>query len=155
MGAGDVAASLRQPKRPAQGAPRDEVAALPRGGGGVRSGRSILIMAADMAPLPRAILDRCVKSASVHRVFACAARASPQDSRRGEIYGRNHRSADVTRARTYDPGRLARGAADFGVHRGERLSGAEGRADLCDVDSRGGDFDGAAALYGGVDDPRE
>src|SRR3546814_17632101 len=108
-----------------------------------------------MAVDPRSILDRSDKSASARRLFACAARGSPQDSGRGEIYGRNHRSADVTRARTDDPRDPARRAADLGVHRGERLSGAKGRADLCDLDPRSGDFDGAAALYVGIDDPRE
>src|SRR3546814_18853009 len=73
---------------------------------------------------------------------------------RSEMYERNHHHAGLARPRTDDPRDPARWAADLGVHRGERLSGAEGRADLCDLDSGGGSLDGAPALFGRIDDPR-
>ena len=47
------------------------------------------------------------------------------------------------------------GVITLPVHRGERLSGAEGRADLRDLDPGGGDFDGDPALSARRDDPGE
>src|SRR3546814_4302639 len=101
-----------------------------------------------MAVDPRSILDRSDKSASARRLFACAKCRGPQDSGRGEMYERNHHHAGLARPRTDDPRDPARWAADLGVHRGERLSWAKGRADLCDLDFVGGDLEGAAAPSG-------
>src|SRR3546814_5536364 len=88
-----------------------------------------------MAVDPRSILDRSDKSASARRLFACAKCRGPQDSGRGEMYERSHHHAGLARPRTDDPRDPARWAADLGVHRGERLSGARSEEHTSELQS--------------------
>src|SRR3546814_16071385 len=101
------------------------------------------------------LLDGRAKSASVRRLFACGCRSAAQENAAGETFYDTHRPAARGPARTDAPRDPSRRPDHAAVHRGERLSGAEGRADLRDLDPRRGDLDGAAALAVGRDDPRE
>src|SRR3546814_7839278 len=94
-----------------------------------------------MAARARRILDERAKSASVRRLFACGYRRPAQDNAAGETFYDKHRPAARGPARTDAP-RDHPGRADYAAfHRGESLSGAEGRADLCHLDPGGGYLD--------------
>src|SRR5690606_25768865 len=113
----------------------------------------MLIMRAAMTAACGARLDRCDKSASVRRLFACAMRFAAQQHGAGETFYDNDRSIRPGTARTHAAWDHPRRADNPPVHRGKCLSRSQGRSYLRDVDSRGSYLDGPAALSAGLDDP--